>query len=41
MKQSSVLSSLLLAGLLGGCANVQVTDYQRPDAPAKPGWSRH
>jgi outer membrane protein, multidrug efflux system len=39
MKQSIVLSSLC-AGLLCGCANVKMADYQRPDAPAKPAWSR-
>lgn len=39
MKQSIVLSSLC-AVLLGGCANVKMADYQRPDAPAKPAWSR-
>ena len=39
MKQSILLSSLCV-GLLCGCANVKTADYQRPDAPAKPSWSR-
>ena len=39
MKQSILLSSLCV-GLLCGCANVKTADYQRPDAPAKPTWSR-
>ena len=39
MKQSILLSSLC-AGLLCGCANVKMADYQRPQAPDKPAWSR-
>jgi NodT family efflux transporter outer membrane factor (OMF) lipoprotein len=30
----------LCAALLGGCANVSVPEYQRPDTPVKPSWSR-
>src|SRR5690349_180046 len=39
MKQTILLSGLC-AGLLCGCADVRVTEYQRPDAPAKSSWSR-
>ena len=42
MKQTILLSGLY-AGLLcltGGCADVRVADYQRPDAPTKASWSR-
>ena len=39
MKNPIVLTGLL-AALLGGCANVQTTDYKRPDSPAKTAWSR-
>jgi NodT family efflux transporter outer membrane factor (OMF) lipoprotein len=39
MKQTILLTALC-AGLLCGCADVRITEYQRPDAPAKPSWSR-
>jgi outer membrane protein, multidrug efflux system len=39
MKQAVVLLGLC-AGLLGGCADVAIAPYQRPDAPAKSTWSR-
>ncbi|HKX43563.1 MAG TPA: efflux transporter outer membrane subunit [Burkholderiaceae bacterium] len=39
MKQTILLSGLC-AGLLCGCADVRVADYQRPEAPAKSSWSR-
>ena len=39
MKQTILLSGLC-AGLLCGCADVRVAEYQRPDAPAKSSWSR-
>jgi len=39
MKQAHVLACLSL-GLLFGCADVRVAEYQRPDAPAKSKWSR-
>jgi NodT family efflux transporter outer membrane factor (OMF) lipoprotein len=39
MKQTILLSGLC-AGLLCGCADVRITEYQRPDAPAKSTWSR-
>jgi NodT family efflux transporter outer membrane factor (OMF) lipoprotein len=39
MKQTILLSALL-AGLLCGCADVRVNEYQRPDAPTKSSWSR-
>ena len=39
MKQS-ILFSGLLAGLLCGCADVHIAEYQRPDAPTKSSWSR-
>ena len=39
MKQTILLSGLC-AGLLCGCADVRITEYQRPDAPAKSSWSR-
>ena len=39
MKQAFVLSSVCV-GLLFGCADVRVAEYQRPEAPAKSTWSR-
>jgi len=39
MKQTILLSGLC-AGLLCGCADVRLTEYQRPDAPTKSQWSR-
>ncbi|WP_427914726.1 efflux transporter outer membrane subunit [Ramlibacter sp. MMS24-I3-19] len=39
MKQSILLSGLC-AALLCGCADVRVTEYKRPEAPAKASWSR-
>ncbi len=39
MKQTILLSSLC-AGLLCGCADVRIAEYQRPDAPTKSSWSR-
>ncbi len=39
MKQAILLSSLCL-GMLCGCADVRITEYQRPDAPAKSSWSK-
>jgi outer membrane protein, multidrug efflux system len=39
MKQALVLSSVC-AGLLFGCADVRVGEYQRPEAAAKSSWSR-
>ena len=39
MKQAILLSSLCL-GMLCGCADVRIAEYQRPDAPAKSSWSR-
>jgi outer membrane protein, multidrug efflux system len=39
MKQTILLSGLC-AGLLCGCADVRISEYQRPDAPAKSSWSR-
>jgi outer membrane protein, multidrug efflux system len=39
MKQTILLSGLC-AGLLCGCADVRITEYQRPDTPAKSTWSR-
>jgi outer membrane protein, multidrug efflux system len=39
MKQTILISGLC-AGLLGGCADVRIAEYQRPDAPAKSSWSR-
>ena len=39
MKQTILLSGLC-AGLLWGCADVRIAEYQRPDAPAKSSWSR-
>jgi NodT family efflux transporter outer membrane factor (OMF) lipoprotein len=39
MKQLILLSGLCV-GLLGGCADVRITEYQRPDAPTKSSWSR-
>jgi NodT family efflux transporter outer membrane factor (OMF) lipoprotein len=35
----TLLSIGLCAGLLCGCANVQLTEYKRPDAPSKSAWS--
>lgn len=39
MKQTILLSALF-AGLLCGCADVRINEYQRPDAPTKSSWSR-
>jgi len=39
MKQTILLFSLC-AGLLGGCADIRISEYQRPEAPAKESWSR-
>jgi NodT family efflux transporter outer membrane factor (OMF) lipoprotein len=39
MKQAFVFSSVCV-GLLFGCADVRVPEYQRPQAPAKSTWSR-
>jgi NodT family efflux transporter outer membrane factor (OMF) lipoprotein len=39
MKKTFVLTGLC-AGLLGGCADVRIAEYKRPDAPAKDSWSR-
>jgi len=39
MKNPIVLTGLL-AALLCGCADVKITDYKRPDAPAKTAWSQ-
>ena len=39
MKQAILLSSLCL-GMLCGCADVRMAEYQRPEAPAKSSWSR-
>jgi outer membrane protein, multidrug efflux system len=39
MKQTILLSGLC-AGLLCGCADVRIAEYQRPAAPAKSSWSR-
>ena len=39
MKQTILLSGLC-AGLVCGCADVRVADYQRPDAPTKSSWSQ-
>jgi len=39
MKQTILLSGLC-AALLGGCADVRISEYKRPDAPAKSSWSR-
>lgn len=39
MKQAFLLAGLF-AGLLCGCADVRVAEYQRPEAPAKDTWSR-
>ena len=39
MKKTILLSGLC-AGLLCGCADVRITEYQRPDAPTKSSWSR-
>ena len=39
MKQAFVFSSVCV-GLLFGCADVRVAEYQRPQAPAKSTWSR-
>jgi NodT family efflux transporter outer membrane factor (OMF) lipoprotein len=36
----TILLSSLCAGLLCGCADVRITEYKRPDAPAKSSWSR-
>jgi outer membrane protein, multidrug efflux system len=39
MKQTILLSGLC-AALLYGCADVRVSEYKRPEAPAKSSWSR-
>jgi outer membrane protein, multidrug efflux system len=39
MKQTILLSGLC-AALLSGCADVSVSEYRRPEAPAKSSWSR-
>ena len=39
MKNPIVLTGLLTA-LLGGCADVRMADYKRPDVPAKAAWSQ-
>src|SRR4051794_10620131 len=39
MKQTILLSGLC-AALLCGCADVHVSEYKRPEAPAKSSWSR-
>lgn len=39
MRQAFVLSGVC-AGLLFGCADLHVAEYQRPEAPAKSSWSR-
>jgi NodT family efflux transporter outer membrane factor (OMF) lipoprotein len=39
MNKAIVLTGLL-AGLVGGCANVSGGDYRRPEAPAKADWSQ-
>src|SRR3984893_16051936 len=39
MKQAFIFSSVCV-GLLFGCADVHVAEYQRPEAPAKSTWSR-
>lgn len=39
MKHAFVFSSFCV-GLLVGCADVHVAEYQRPEVPAKPTWSR-
>ena len=36
----SSLSAALAAALLCSCADFRAPEYQRPDAPAKPSWSR-
>ena len=38
MKQTILITGLCL-GMLGGCANVRVDEYKRPEAPAKASWS--
>ena len=39
MRQTILLSGLCL-GVLCGCADVRMAEYQRPEAPAKSSWSR-
>src|SRR6478672_4116764 len=39
MKQTILLSGLC-AALLCGCADVRISEYQRPEAPAKSSWSQ-
>jgi outer membrane protein, multidrug efflux system len=39
MKQTILLSSLCV-GMLCSCANVRISEYQRPEAPAKASWTR-
>lgn len=40
MKQTFLLSGLGVVGLLFGCADVHVAEYQRPETPVKSTWSR-
>src|SRR6478735_12742563 len=39
MRQTILLSGFC-AALLCGCADVRITEYQRPEAPDRPSWSR-
>jgi outer membrane protein, multidrug efflux system len=39
MKHTILLSSLCV-GMLCSCANVRISEYQRPEAPAKASWTR-
>lgn len=38
MKQTILITGLCV-GMLGGCANVHVDEYKRPESPAKASWS--
>jgi NodT family efflux transporter outer membrane factor (OMF) lipoprotein len=40
VKQTFLLSGLCVVGLLFGCADVHVPEYQRPETPVKSNWSR-
>ena len=40
MKQTILLTGLCAGLFLGGCADVRIAEYQRPQAPAKSAWSR-
>ena len=40
MKQTILLTGLFAGLLCGGCADVRVAEYQRPDAPQKAAWSQ-